>query len=1224
MTQLNTLHEDLSGSHFIEASAGTGKTYAIGLFTLRLLLEEGLNIDQILIVTFTEAATHELQSRIRDLIHSSLTFLNTPGNREAPQKEGSVEHYLQSRPTDALKADIRQLRQALLDFDNARISTIHGFCNRIISERAFDLGNSFEGELVASPEQHVTHLYKRLQHKHLFQGKSKLFIKYLAQNKNRIPDTSIIMRILETEDLQIAPPTFPKHDEADLLNHLQQLQHACQTSWADLKPVILEVLFDGTPMHRTWYQADTVKNAWVPLIETIVKETPTHAKTLFEHHHRLFPASIKKNAGKGKRVPTHPFFEDWKALFDLLDQLGEHLETLRILTLIGLINELRSSFREYKKKWQIHTYTDMIHGLAHALDGPRSTELINLLRQDYHAVLIDEFQDTDPIQYKIFQKAFGHGHTRLFFIGDPKQSIYAFRGADIHTYTHASTVHKKGHVTLTTNWRSDPALLGAFNLIFSKPEQPFCTSRIDYQPVKPNPSAENKLTATQWDTTPVQILECPKKKKGSKEPLQFHLPSSIANEIALLLSSDARIADRAVQPSDIAILCRNNSQAKHMKDALHAANIPAVLHSDESVFSSSIAGETHRLLRALANPYKPGLLKAALSSRFFSISQEDFIQLVPGAERYEQWMTIFKECHVLWTKRGIASALFSLHDQGKLTETLANESDSLRLITDYQHLIEMTAQACHDHQLSPNGALDWFSSQLEMAQKNARPSEPHHQTRLSGEPDAVNVMTIHKSKGLEFGIVFCPHLTSSSPKHSKGCFFTTSDGDHQRMVSFQSPLDEAHKQLAELAYRQEETRLFYVALTRAKHQCLLIEQQSARSKTFQVFKHFLSDFYGPNSSDGMTNTEHDALVHTRPITLRVGPSYNNLEKLPIPHENRFTRTLTSKLPVHSFSSFTSGRLEQPHSAADSKRIESRLAQGQIGPLASAPDSEHQNKDDTELLLASFPAGARAGLFFHDIFENLPSFSLDDDALRRTIQDSLQKYHFELEWEDTVHNAYRQILSASINDSSSTFTLANLVDDNVIHELEFLFPLHADSQLTGDIPTLPHPVRKPRTHEELNIGLSKLLSTHEPTVWPPGYAESVRKLSATHLTGHMKGFIDLTFKHEGRWFIADYKSNFLGHHINHYQKIQLQSAMAHHHYYLQYLFYTVALHRHLMVSVPDYSLQRDFGGVYYFFLRGMAQKSTMPAGVFFHRPCDELIEDLSNLLGGDLQSKGETR
>ena len=641
MTVFDLLDAPLEGSNLIEASAGTGKTHNIvGLF-VRLIVEKQLAPRNILVVTYTIAATEELRGRIRRRLVETEGALLT-GETQDPFIAGLTRKIQLSGRTEVAR---RLLRAAIRDFDEAAIYTIHSFCYRMLQEHAFESGALFETELIPDEDAIKREFAQDFWRRHFYEAPAE-FVAY-SLGKNLGPDyyLDILKQAYPNPTVALipeTPPPDPLQMEAEI-QLFHNLFSRLQDLWEKDKHTIAELL------HQPGLNGRLYGKKVDPLLETLTE--------FFREKRPLFPLpaglekitakKIGENVNKGHLPPAHP-------LFDLADRLwtqselltscfGEYLRYLRM----EIVRQGRMELPRRKERRNVLAYDDLLNDLYGALRTERGQRLAGEIRSRFQAVLIDEFQDTDPVQYAIFKSLFLAGEKvedRPFFvIGDPKQAIYAFRGADIFAYIDAARAMKRTY-TLKENWRSEPELLQAVNTLFGTPQRPFLYDEIHYRPVTaadlpnrdllfidnqreppfqwwliPEETEDNANEATPPDVLPAKGL--------AKTGLYTQVAASVASEVARLIrlgvEGRARIGDKALQAEDMAILVRTNREAEIMREALVRWNIPHVVSSRESVFHSAEAKDLRRILTALAEPRNPALIRAALVTDIMGMTGDD-------------------------------------------------------------------------------------------------------------------------------------------------------------------------------------------------------------------------------------------------------------------------------------------------------------------------------------------------------------------------------------------------------------------------------------------------------------------------------------------------------------------------------------------------------------------------------------------------------------------------
>ncbi|MDY0041160.1 MAG: exodeoxyribonuclease V subunit beta, partial [Desulforhabdus sp.] len=820
--EFDLLHSPLERSNLIEASAGTGKTYTITALYVRLLLEKKLSVERILVVTFTEAATGELRERIRDKLKDAVDTLSGRKNDDALLNALAAQYSHSQLAVEWLKSAIR-------DFDQAAIFTIHGFCRRILHESAFESGSLFDTELITDQQEFKREIVEDFWRKSFYRT-SPLFFHYAAgRNVSPASLLSSLGNRLGQPLLKVIPaPEIPDttHAEKAFRDCFAELASA----WAGVKDEIAEIFSSHAGLNRTQYKIANI-SAWLQAMEGYLSADGIEPE-LCADFEKFTANKISKAMRKGHSPPEHRFFQ----LCEQLSNAQRELAALFEQRLLGLKSALfafaKKELGSRKRDKNVQSFDDLLLNLYSALQQKGGHELAGAVRAKYSAALIDEFQDTDPIQYAIFKQIFDDANSILFLIGDPKQAIYGFRGADIFAYMEAA--HSvQSRYTLGKNWRSDPALIAAINAIFSRSKRPFIYDRIPFLPVAAGRLEEQSeaLKVNDRIEPPLQLWlvdagrQSESGKAVSKTEARKAILNGVTGEISRLLSLAAKgqvvIAGKALKASDIAVLVRKNDEARLMQKALSELRIPAVLYSNANLFDSPEAVEMERLLSGIVEPNNEKLLKAALTTEVIGLKggQLDRLQTEDEAD-WELWLVKFREYHDRWATGGFIRMFRRLLQELNVLERLMALPDGERRITNVLHLAEVLQQKSAEKKLSMAAMVKWLAEQRDPG--SVRLDE--HQLRLESDENAVRLVTVHKSKGLEYPIVFCPFTWDGSKiKRTAEPFLFHDESDRMQLtLDLGSPQAEANRAKAEKELLAENIRLLYVALTRARNRCYLV------------------------------------------------------------------------------------------------------------------------------------------------------------------------------------------------------------------------------------------------------------------------------------------------------------------------------------------------------------------------------------------------------------------
>jgi exodeoxyribonuclease V beta subunit len=1173
---MQTLHAQsvpLVGTNLIEASAGTGKTWTISWLYLRLIAVYGLKVDQILVVTYTEAATAELRDRIRKRLADALAYL---------EQRPHAETY-ESLPLEAPLNDcIQRLQLALVSFDEAAVFTIHGFCKRVLSENAFEARMPFETELVTNEDNLLTELTDKFWYQH-FLKPDALHLR-LLQKRGLTPDglLATVRHFIGKPYLHAEIPPVTTEAFAKRQSAFDAALQACQQSWASEREVIIGLLLGGA-LNGSTYSKRYVPN-WAGKLDAYFANPLDLPHEIVE---RFATPALTEKTKPGKVTPQHAFFTQEEALLTAHDALSEGEQAALEYLRLQLLHHLRAELPVRKQQLGILTFDDLLLHLRDALE--QHPDFPPRLALKYQAALIDEFQDTDPIQYEIFERIYRDKPEQpVFYVGDPKQAIYGFRGADIYTYLKAAH-STSAHYTLQHNFRSHPDLLQALNHLFAQSDQPF-RSDIRYEAVSAGKPQED--LRVEPSIPPIRLWDWNALDEGfNSAAVQESIAEAVANDIARLLNAaragTARIGERPVASSDIAVLVRENQQGEQIKRALLARGIASVQKSRDSIFCTREARDFRAVLRAIAEPGNEAALKQALVTELFGFTAQDLFALDENPALLEAELEAIHRWHKTWHSQGFMPMFRQWMLQRQRYAHLLALADGERRLTNLLHLAELihTESRLQGHGM--HALIRWLQQKAEAGEQDEA-----HELRLESDENLVQITTIHKSKGLEYGIVYCPYLWAERDAKAS-TWFSWYDRDAEAGISrlqaeaFAS--DAALKCFRE-AEQAESLRLLYVALTRAKYHCT-IALVSGRINQFDYYSALGwllfgklpqgREILGKLRKDGMQPDERQRLMHTQ-LTHLVEQSAGGIS-----HEV----LLVEETPV--LYQADSGQW-QPSLRRYQQRYAPVPKVGSFSGLASGKEDERPDYDTLVVIPVAersrsevFPRGAKAGSCLHKMLEELDFTQALATQHDSVLLPALQRHGLPERWLP----AGVQLLENTLNTPlpAAKLRLRDLPKAQRLDELEFYFPV-ARLRL------------KP---------LQTLLHQHLPAEWEAIHA-AIDKLKFNDLTGYMKGYIDLVFAADGQYFVVDYKSNDLGATPADYRFEAMQEAMAEHHYYLQYLIYCLALHRYLQQRLPGYAWEQHVGGALYLFLRGMMPEQA-GSGVFFHKPTLALLEALDDLM-----------
>jgi len=1199
MNQLDHLQIELSGRNLIEASAGTGKTYAIACLYLRLLVEQGLTPEQILVVTYTEAATEELRGRIRSRIREALGVFSGAAAEDAFLL-GLQTNSNGRGPECATARD--NLEKALASFDTASIFTIHGFCLRALQDNAFESGSFYDTALVTDQSGLLREVVDDFWRIHFFAEPAPLLL--YALHKKFSPDylLGFLQGMLTNPKLEV----MPRFSASEIV----AIEERCRSAFADIREEwsvcreeIIDILTNDKGLSRAAgnYHHDELPGHFESMDSFHGGDNPFD---LFPGFHRFSTSGIMQGKKPTGTAPTHTFFDRCE---DLCSGVEKRFLALRW----ELVEYARQRLPSRKREMNIRFFDDLLSDLYAALCGESGSVLATSLSGKYRAALIDEFQDTDPVQFEIFRKVYTDPQCPLFLIGDPKQAIYSFRGADIFAYLEAAAgVEDERRFTLTDNWRSTPELLSAFNTVFGNGTRPFVFDAINYHPVKSGKKeGGEQLVCDGRDNAPLQLWCLPADEAGG--PLNVTkataaIPPAIAGEISRLLQDGlggkALVGDRPLLPGDIAVIVRSHRQAGAIQEALRARGIPSVMRSDKSIFTTEEAGEVCALLAALVDPGSEAKVRAALVTNLLGMSGNDIAALLEDEDAWEEYLERFRGYHHLWLERGFMVMSRALLARENVRGRLLSRPDGERRLTNVLHCFEVIHQAAHEKRLGLEGLLIWFG-ELVTGGEDAE----EHQIRLETDEKMVKIVTVHVSKGLEYPVVFCPFMWGGLKGNAE---VVTFHDDFSMVKDFGSANYDLHRGLAQKESLAESLRLLYVALTRAKFRCYLVsgkvvgKKGSNEPETSPLAYLFHASEAVKGSDEVIDSLKQEvgklsgtqmeeqlcALAEKEKGTIAVTemPEAGGAGFYNPPGDDGatlagrvFSGKISSDWRVASFTSFAThgdGAVELPdRDAAGGETVVSGAAAMEEKPAG--------------MNIFTFPRGAQAGIFLHGLFEELDFSAARPEAVRGLVDKGLERYGYAREWEPCITSLVSSVIATPLSSPEGPFSLADIKKGRWLAELEFFFPLKFVSA----------PI--------LRECLSKWSGEQVP-VDIPALCQALKFRPAE---GMVRGFMDMVFEHLGRFYLLDWKSNHLGYRIEDYGRESLKAAMVHHLYPLQYLLYTVALNRYLGLRVKGYDYASHFGGVVYVFLRGVSPQRGEEFGIFRDTPPAEMINGLTACL-----------
>ncbi|MGW8392972.1 exodeoxyribonuclease V subunit beta [Pseudoduganella sp. HUAS MS19] len=1204
---LNPLEFPLHGSRLIEASAGTGKTWTIAALYVRLVLGHGgghayrrpLMPNEILVMTFTRAATRELSNRVRERLVEAAAYFRA---EEASAPDAYLDALLEELPDPAARRQAAyRLQLAAETMDEAAIFTIDAWCQRMLREHAFDSGNLFDEELLsdeAALYEDAVHDYWRQQVYPL--GEQALRVLLAACRNVAALGRSVreLARRPGAAGLAGREPLGAmigrvQGEQQDALARLKQgwAERALRMEgWIAAQRELNPKCFNGTKL-----RADTLAKWFAALRDWAndpeLAEPDMNATPWF----RLTPAGMADACAKGF-APDIP--ADFEAIAPLRRAL-DAIEPLRHHVLRHAAATIAARMEELKRQQRLFGFADMLERLRSALEGPNGTALRQRIVTQFPVAMVDEFQDTAPSQYRIFdllyQVAANDAELGLFLIGDPKQSIYGFRGADIHSYLDARHATEGRHYQLGTNYRSTAQVVAAVNQVFLHAEGVagqggFARGAFRFRTEQGNPlpfdavGARGRAERLVGPDGEIQALTagCTLEQLGADAYREYfaeqcaeHI-AGLLNDVATGFRDDARF--RRLQPADIAILVRDRREAAAVRSALQRRLVPSVYLSDQdSVLSSDEAADVLRWLSAVANPLDGQLARTAFATRTANLPLAELARFSADELAWESRVEQLKELHLVWQRQGVLAMLRRfIHDLGLPAQLLARPGGE-RSLTNLLHLAELLQQA--SRQLEGEQALiRWLAEQI--AEETDGGDE--RVLRLESDAELVKVVTVHKSKGLEYPLVYLPFaVTVRKVDKRNRTFFEYTDANGERRLDMR--LSDEGQEAAEAARIEEDLRLLYVALTRARHFLWLgVAALPARKKDENTLH---------DSALGYLLTGGEPLPSGRLIEswqqLRAGCDAIAISLLqpsvPVTRLARAVQRPPLEAPLayqaHFERDWTVGSFTSLARRSGSEPLPAPMHAAQETLLEGEAEGAALRMEDTAW--HRFPRGSVPGNFLHDQLEGLARdgfAAIHQEHFAERAARQIKRAGWGHREADTLE--WLRVIATTVLPP-----LGSALDaiGQLLPEMEFWFP--SERLDTGQLDRL--------CRQFLLDGVAR------------------PALPQRQLHGMLKGFCDLVFEHQGRYWVLDYKSNALGGGDAAYHKAALAHGMAAHRYDVQGAIYMLALHRLLRTRLGDgYDPVAQLGGAIFYFLRGVGNEQTR--GCYLLPPDMELLDGLDGL------------
>jgi exodeoxyribonuclease V beta subunit len=1224
------------GLRLLEASAGTGKTFALAHLSLRLLTERAIPLRRLLVVTFTDAAAAELRERIGRRLQQALSGLQDPGWE--PPDAVLADWLAEQRQSSRAGETVMRLLLALEDLDGADITTIHGFCQRSLQRHALEAqrppGLTLDSEGDTLLEQ-VVHSYWQGQvlglPPHLIRGLSRQGMKTKALRS--------LLRTLDSDpglELDPLPEELPVDTPLDaaLPELWRQRWHQFAAEWQRRGPALMEALFTQAGEWKASgaeYRPYTLKESkkWSSgVVDTFIAlhgdqgEPPPYDAVLGQEMVKTFlhPGTFCKVAREAEGIGSRP---NQLPESPLMEAVAAMVDGPAELALLHACHWGRRELARRRQSLGLCSYAELLSGLDPGAAATAPTPLLAAVAGRYSAALIDEFQDTDPIQWRILRLAFGGGEHLLVMVGDPKQAIYRFRGGDLATYLAARAAAQRCY-QMRENRRSTPELIEALNAFFDRglPRSNLAMPRME---AKADRGGDRQV--------PMELLWLGRSSSLPRSSeVNLLLPAQMAAYVAQLLANPPRLlestGERALEPDDICFLVGTHAQAEDLRQALQDLGIASRLVSQADVFTTPAATAVQRLLDALADPADANRLRLLAASPLLGWNAETLREAPPL--HWSALASRLQRMAQVWPQQGLLGSLGAV-----LTpEQMASHAKGGRFLADLQQVTELVQQRVHREQLGPHATARWLRRRRQAELERVPEAEQTHSDKVR---QAVSVVTVHRSKGLEYPVVICPYLWLDGGKPQ-------GEGRRWQRGSDQPPRLDLHRNrswgdgyLAErdhqVAQEAERERLAYVALTRAMHR-LVVAWVPAKDRECNPLYPWLfvnepvpdvEEHWPDDTPLDIWRQRLSEQIAERRLPLRLlDPPALDLACLPSPRQEGAIPLATGPVPRESlyrgwarssYTSWTHGRARDEGPRLPAEAVEEGRDTSDPEPEegtvleARPPNPEAMSWPDLGPW-ADLPRGSGFGECLHRVLEQIDYGSpLPSPALQTVVTHELRRAGLDERWAPPLLDAIPQMLSTPFGGELGGLRPADLHAQARMNELHFDLSLHH--------------VRA--------ADLARAFGDHPGGAFGEAYAAALSQLPVNHC-GFLTGSIDLIFPDPAteRWWVLDWKSNWLGRRDGQGRTLScgpgdygtevLQSLMASHHYPLQAHLYLVALHRYLAWRLPSYGPEQHLGGYAYVFVRGTPGASgqdVLPGpvpGMVVERPPLERLLALDRALG----------
>ena len=1208
------------GLHWIEASAGTGKTYTLSSLMVRIFLEKYLP-SQVIATTFTRKASAELKSRIRSRLVETHRYFESC--RELTEQQVLAKVQQESDPLFAKVLQIfstqigyacERLKLVIDQLDELFVGTLDSFSQKLLREFAFESGKIERAEITDDAKSYTYQLIHDVLREWI-QKQPQNIIDYLLLNKKLKSQEnyiSVVENSLNFASAQFQAVPQPEIDLEQFNDEIQKLQRLDLTQLETLSEYYLPEGQHHKIIAKKWRDQAKMQMLFTEVLPVFLVSlqqqgayalfAPQYANTLKQ----LTELTTKKPLNKCaedvlQSFENHPIIRSLKLFIEGMQKLTVDLDVLDSYLQFHLASEVKKRLPQVLQQKGETTFAQQIRTLAEALQGEQGQKFASFVHARYPLILVDEFQDTNQDQDDMLAQIWRHPkrvkNGCMIMVGDRKQAIYGFRGGDMLTFlkAHQDVFGKEGHAyNLVQNHRSVQPLVEAVDALFQR--QTDFGEQVIYTPVQAGSRPHPDLIDQQHiNPIPLRWLQL-EDKATEAEQVAWKIRDLLNQGIQGSLYFAEKSGHRAIDENDIAILSKNHDGLDKAQSMLEYLGVRVSRPSKKSVFESNLAKDVGAVLSAIMHPYDEGKIKRALLSRLLGFNLQKLMQLEQQADGLSAYIEQFDQIREMWLNQGFLTAWQFFLNQFDVWKTLvAKQSrDNERVVVNLRHVTELLSQHSKDYQGAQNLHY-WYLKQLTSPMQR----EWELERKLSNEA-GVQLMTIHQSKGLEFKFVFLLGADKGIKEMNKTLNFSTSEKinaqtgliETQRIVAVNDKniLEQADIDKHDERTLAEHHRLWYVALTRASYRVYaMMQDNDGKSTTGLAFwrGHGANIFKHPNSA-------LEPLLTERPIKIEAKTS-----EVIVPIQAR-------QFPQQRF---------YPRGKTSFSYLAQHLTRRQIQDALAVANAEIENAEDEinqpipQIIIAevsqpiawikaNFPMGTVAGNFLHEIFEHI---------------DFQNSQYWHLEIRRRFKNDYAMLWNELIEKFSKAFPSEPQIEETLLQWMSEWLEHILDTPIQSDFKLKQLASDQHLAEFPFYLALSdRVLVIQRIHQLFDEYGIAMPDFKEANSARYLNGSIDLLFFDGKQYHIADYKSNFLGADQQHYNTASIQESMSHASYWLQASLYLVALHRYLKVQLLDYQIEKDLGGATYLYLRGMNGQAEQ--GYYYWKPSAEFILRLDAILG----------